>query len=494
MPTNDFEKQVQLKMDELTFAPSDEVWTEVQRQISQRRKRRLLIWWWTFPVLLAGGLGIFILNHHSNKHIITSLSSPEPKTTQTNPGNIPASSPGEGVLPAPGTAVTRPGNAASSPVIKPSDTYINNSLTVPNHSARKRPLQTGAGKTSRQINAAGFAAKNGTAAGHPDKPVDGTDNNNTDNSTAAASQITGQKEIMPGSIQQDEESNLRHASVSPAGKNDRSILIPFSPAAGKTATGVVKPHPSKKRMEWAVTARGGWSGIASGPTSLPKSASFFDRSNSNPSYSSPNSAGNSSSGGTFSYISSTPSELKPGASFGLGFSLRRYMTSAFSLEAGIEYNYYSTSMLVGSKGNGLPVSSVPANWYQNYSNAASAVNTNYINQYHFIEIPIRLQQQLGASSPFSLNAGLGISRLVASNALQYNSQGNIYYKDNSLFNKTQWNLSLGMDIRLLRRRPVSFELGPHLQYGLNNLTPVQYYGKRHLLYAGLEARLLLWKK
>ena len=55
MPVNDFEKQVQQKMDGLQFAPSDVVWEEVEKQIAAPKKRRLLFLWLPVMVLLLGG-------------------------------------------------------------------------------------------------------------------------------------------------------------------------------------------------------------------------------------------------------------------------------------------------------------------------------------------------------------------------------------------------------------------------------------------------------
>ena len=56
MPENDFEKQVQQKMDELQFVPSDAVWHEVEKQIDGRKKRRLyfygcllFLFYWVAP-------------------------------------------------------------------------------------------------------------------------------------------------------------------------------------------------------------------------------------------------------------------------------------------------------------------------------------------------------------------------------------------------------------------------------------------------------------
>src|SRR5690242_13187195 len=80
MPTNDFEKQVQQKMEELKFTPSDAVWLEVQRQIRQRRdRRRLLMWWLLFPLLTGGSVAVYHTYHIKNE--THKLSSARPAAT-----------------------------------------------------------------------------------------------------------------------------------------------------------------------------------------------------------------------------------------------------------------------------------------------------------------------------------------------------------------------------------------------------------------------------
>ena len=61
MPGNDFEKQVQLKMDELKFVPSDTVWPAVEKKITDRKKRRrLFIWLPVLGLFLSGAAWFFI--------------------------------------------------------------------------------------------------------------------------------------------------------------------------------------------------------------------------------------------------------------------------------------------------------------------------------------------------------------------------------------------------------------------------------------------------
>ena len=53
---NNFEKQVQQKMDELSFVPTEPVWKKIEEQIRQKKDRsKLIIWLPILLLLLAGG-------------------------------------------------------------------------------------------------------------------------------------------------------------------------------------------------------------------------------------------------------------------------------------------------------------------------------------------------------------------------------------------------------------------------------------------------------
>ena len=82
MPVNEFEKQVQQKMEELQLKPSAEVWAEVEKRIRKEKKRRRVIFWWLFPLVLAGGLAIYYFNQPKGQSGNT-LSNTQ-SNTQTN--------------------------------------------------------------------------------------------------------------------------------------------------------------------------------------------------------------------------------------------------------------------------------------------------------------------------------------------------------------------------------------------------------------------------
>ena len=55
MQDREFEKQVQQKMQELHFAPNQEVWAQVQARIQKKKRRRPVVLWFLLAGLLVGG-------------------------------------------------------------------------------------------------------------------------------------------------------------------------------------------------------------------------------------------------------------------------------------------------------------------------------------------------------------------------------------------------------------------------------------------------------
>jgi hypothetical protein len=108
-------------------------------------------------------------------------------------------------------------------------------------------------------------------------------------------------------------------------------------------------------------------------------------------------------------------------------------------------------------------------------------------------LPLTASFQLSKRLPFYWNAGLSLSYLVSTNALHFDSQTGVYYKDNGLFNKVQANLSTGLAVSLWSKSKVPVHVGPQLQYGLTNLMKRDVSAAKHLFYFGLNTRIFLKK-
>jgi len=116
-------------------------------------------------------------------------------------------------------------------------------------------------------------------------------------------------------------------------------------------------------------------------------------------------------------------------------------------------------------------------------------NYNYTNQYHFVEIPLGIEKQLGRKSRFSVNAGISFAWLVAIHALQYDPQTRIYFKENSYFNRAQWNVLGGIQYRLLKKEKYTLKIGPQFQYGLSGLLNRKSSYTEHAFFGGFQVLL-----
>ena len=65
MPENNFEQQVQQKMDELQLRPSTAVWEEVEKRIrKEKKRRRFILWMFFFGIILLGGTSWWIVSEN----------------------------------------------------------------------------------------------------------------------------------------------------------------------------------------------------------------------------------------------------------------------------------------------------------------------------------------------------------------------------------------------------------------------------------------------
>jgi hypothetical protein len=98
-----------------------------------------------------------------------------------------------------------------------------------------------------------------------------------------------------------------------------------------------------------------------------------------------------------------------------------------------------------------------------------------------------------SSLPIFWNAGINISQLISTNALQFNS-GGLYYSDNSFFNKTQFGLSTGISATLFAKGKRPFNLEPYFYYSATSLASKGLYNKKQFSFIGLRTEILFRKK
>lgn len=71
---NNFEKNVQKKLEKLRVEPSQSVWTYIERRLQKRKIRKVVIWWFAFPALFLLLVGIY---YYEQRHSAGDFSRPD---------------------------------------------------------------------------------------------------------------------------------------------------------------------------------------------------------------------------------------------------------------------------------------------------------------------------------------------------------------------------------------------------------------------------------
>lgn len=521
MPGNEFEKQVQQKMSELKFAPSAAVWQEVEKQINERKKRRLPFLWLLLPgVLLVGAAWLYTINTTGKKpsgaqqpagEAVASQQRVRPEENKTRlVDNSPFTKQEGRTMPVQATADARKKQAAEHSG-NPAATSTGGS----NFTAHQKTAPASVGGAATVVHKKETAET--VASGKKDvTPTDESPfvgkaaakkirHQNREKLSSEKKAVAGQKLALPAGVSADaEEQAEKHATAINSGIPEIAPLAVAVPAdtvaagnaitavtdsgkANDTVTGsatAAKKKPAvqkKKTIQWGISAGAGGSNISQGfSRSLAgafSGSSVFDAAlyrNSSQNNSTPGTV----NGGTNMNSSTRPAQLTPGLAWSLGIFISQPLGKGFSLKTGLGYHYYSMGLQVGNQ-----VDSNKAMLEFRNGNTVS-----YTNRFHFIELPVSVEKQLGKKSRFSLNTGITVSVLAGSNALQYNASSNSYFKDNNYINKVQAGMQAGFNYRLFQKS-VLVEIGPQLSYGLSNIFRKELYGSTHLFTAGIHARI-----
>ncbi len=198
-------------------------------------------------------------------------------------------------------------------------------------------------------------------------------------------------------------------------------------------------------------------------------------------------------GGGNGYPAYTASEVKAGPSFRAGVIGKLKVSKKGSLSSGLRYAYMSQKIKVGSK-----VDSFPS--FQNFANSnisgrdvyVGAQQNDYINGYHFIQLPLFYHLQLNNSkkNTFTWDAGVSIGYLFATKSLVYDpSQNGIYYRDNSLFNKMHFNIGTGLSAGFKTRSGREWSIGPEVMFDMSPQMKKKLENtKSYLLSGGLNIK------
>ena len=526
MSDHNFEKQVQQKLDELKIRLSDNVWTAVQVRIRRgKRRRRGLILLPLLLLLLAGGGYLLIDNYATNTKQVATVQNQEPKkySTENQPANQspselkPENSPGterDNVQTAP---ITK--DITSNEKQKPSNSNIDDDISLKTPRA-SRDLRVR--KSDEQVERVMPANENNRKRvinreekqkekqkekeeGEDDKEKNVLDGNEivkeekkkkenvVYNKDKTAARLEPTADNQAAKIVDSPRSEIQNDSIAKEITVPKGLTDSTNVNQPKLDSASQKASPEKKRgFTWGVIAgagsssvnRGGIGGLFGGIFDGQKSMATDVASS--PS----NSSGNP--------ITRTPSPIKNGFSFNAGLFVQKKIAKRISVSSGLQYNQFTHSIMVGDR---IDSSGAVQNAYglSNVSGFYQArtitIEREYVNRFHFLELPLNVHIQLNRSRRFPLawSGGLSLSYLLSTNALHFDSNTGLYYKDNSLFNKWLGSLSTGFSVGLFNSSRLPVHVGPEVQYGFSRLMKENVKDNKHLFYLGVSARVFLKK-
>lgn len=477
---NEFEKQVQQKMEELKLVPSDPVWQKVEMQIRKKKDRRRLIFWLPLMVLLLSGALWVGFDQYSNNYSYTKSNSEkinqplqkqngidEPKeqkeqtTNESQETNLKL------------TVPLVPGNKTFS-TVHAGENKISGKAAI----LKEAPKGTGLEKEilSPKQKEEPVAKKDENVflekqtkdlektIGSPELNQQIEQKQSSTDSTLSLSNQT------PDSVSTGETSQENNVTRIDSTKNDSSLM---------QLPGIKRHAQSKWRLAFAVTGGRSGSGrlnIFKGLLGGAKSMDFTAAPSSGP-------------GGTVNY---PPSEVEKGFSFSVGAELKKQLTKRTSFSTGLHYNYYNNSIQVGNKiARDTTISSYSVREYFLNSNSnfgSNAALQSYTNRYHFLSIPFIMEWQLLKKHPLNLHTGLSLQYLLQTNGLIFDYTKQAYFHNKNALHHIQLFSDLGLSYSFPLKKS-SIAVGPELQYSLSRLE--KNNSDYHLYRFGLKAQLKL---
>lgn len=469
---NEFEKQVQKKLDELDLVPSPPVWQSIEKQIRKDKDRRRIIFWLPLGVLLLGAGAWFLFNGEHD----AGISKPVTATSQTQTNEQEKKASVENGIFDEGGGDEEP-KLNSKPSGEPNSLQQNNTSEKVVVSSGNKPLSTTeSGNTSSNVNVINSRQNAVAQQKYRDEkltPANGTDQKQTvpvisNENKLVATGIMGaeNKTVEKDKTAVDASVNTKKDSAKKKDTILKDVVITekTDPPAAITA------KSTSKKWKFGLMGGIGFSGEGTGiDLNTEKSMDQLSAGSAQPP---PNLMGS---------IPGTP--VNKELSFSLGFAVKKELSTRFALVSGLNFNYYSSSRDVGEQ---VQDSTLPAGIFISrfYLNSGQVAN-NVTSRYYFISLPVMMDWRFIASEPFHLQAGISIQQMISSDAIQYDPAKGIYYKDPSSLKKTQFFTNFNLGYEFSFRDKSSLMLGPSIQYGLNTLSEKE---NKHLFFAGIQAQ------
>jgi len=510
MPVNDFEKEVQQKMDELRLRPSDEVWMAVAKELQQKKRRRFAVVFFLLAGLcLLGYLGYDRWSTSAdtsgsvasakqpgkteNSQPVNSQSVNTPSSSNTNDIDQTATSPSSNPVPStPASSGTEKDNAVTAtPVVTGNDNQQATTTAATNTKQAAQQSQKNKRSIPRSVQQDGWTGntknkdprnkpvyKDPAAGGNPEELEIAVTSPGIGKKTTKTP-APGNTTIPDGSITKKGTDSVSSTDISQGGQaNDTAAVVAKKDKPEDSLTqqpSVTKKTTPKtdKRIRWGVEGGAGVSGIRKDPLTFKaataETSAAYDNLNNSPQL----------AARAPTYLPSAP---QPGLGWRIGIVAEKKLSPRSTISAGLQYSQQTTKIKTGG--------------YDNYNSFyRGEPDREYINRFHFISLPLQYQWQINkarASLPITWDAGITLSRMISTNGLVYNiSSGGTYYQDKDMFNKTHVDLTTGFSLHVTSGKKWQWSIGPAAYFDLSRLHADSYHERQYLFMGGLRAKLLL---
>lgn len=444
MSNSEFEKYVQHELDDISFEPSDAVWSKVEESLPAKDRRRWLLL--LIPLLLAGGI-FFITNYAStntqapvgyelsttDKLSTTSKSSgqSDPQLTPIAGVSVPLSSIEEKV---------------DSALVYANETKIGKHINRNKHdntqNVRSLPAKTQLSKNNQLTFTEPLRFKTKILAAKPE-------DDETDSLPSLLAATQSRAETSDTGLKNADTLSLTDVSNP---KTEPSTLNKLPDTIAKK---IIKESKENTR-KWVV-------GLTFGAGLSTMKSGFFSDNKSNAEAIFPNSPTSIPSPPAVS----VENPKAPSASFAFtaGMTLEKIMNSKITFHTGLAYLYFSTRTAVGSRVDSSRnfITNAGAAFVDMYYRSGST--DKYLNKFHFITLPLSIQFKPAAQLPLYAEAGLTTSFLVHSNALQYSSGSNAFFRNDNIYNRVNLSMQAGIGVQL-----TSLKLGYRFNHSLSSLS------------------------
>jgi hypothetical protein len=464
-----FEQEVQRRMHDLEFVPSESVWAGIQQGIAPRERRRAVaILWWLFPgmLLLAGGI---VMYRHSASTSAVATAVPAAGTGKSAAGA------GNGV----GSGVGGAGNAVAG---------------------------NGAGGAGSGIEGSGIGKKEAGVEGSGARNTVGKSGNMGGAQGSGSEQLTAAT-TADRTVAGGEEGALgaRRASWE---RYQPGLIVGMAFRRGVTAP-PLDLRPTKTAVSGIRQPRHPWSaGFAVGGGAASIRSSTENALGSMPSANRNNFASASPSGAPVPQLlmlvppsSATgvakqiKTDVKMDYSYWAGIYGEKQLSARWSVDIGLNLHYYSvrfqtnTPVNVYAPTSASLFASSTLTYTLNSANANSGLQT-YYNRYYFLEVPLTVQWELNHSRslPLFWRGGVVFSYLMSSNGLYYDNSSGTYKSDNGVVRRVQPGVNSGLMVGL-PVRGVQIQAGPEVQYALTSMLTTGS-GGGHMFYGGMRVALM----